>query len=159
MIRKDPFPDMPELQVSRDQLAQIIVLARAYDVQVAPSDPDSGSNASDDAAIDALEDTRDNTTALELRAAIASLDEDARTELVALTWIGRGDYEAGDWSDAVVSARERKEGAVSRYLMGMPLLGDLLEEGADAIGINLAAEETAAIHAPGGEPPAEDDRT
>jgi hypothetical protein len=159
MIRKDPFPDPPELQLTRDRLAQIIILARAYDAQVAPSDPDSGSNAADDSEIDALEDRRDNTTAHELRASIVSLDEDARTELVALAWIGRGDYEAKEWSDTLITARERKEGKVSRYLMGMPLLGDLLEEGAAAIGINVSAEETAAIHAPGGEPPAEDDRT
>src|SRR5262245_57096029 len=109
MIRKDPFPDPPELQISRDKLAQIVVLARAYDVQVPPADPDSGSNAADDGAIDMLEETRDNSTAHELRAAIASLDEDARTELVALSWIGRGDYGADEWSDALIAARERKE--------------------------------------------------
>lgn len=157
--RHDIFPDPPELSVTTEKLAQIVILARAYDAQVPQSDPDSGSNASDDAAVDTLEDARDNAIARELRAAIASLDEDARTELVALVWIGRGDYEASEWRAALTAARERKENAASRYLMGMPLLGDLIDEGAGALGLSLTADETAALHAQGGEPSGEDDRT
>ena len=63
--------------------------------------------------------------------------------LVALTWLGRGDYEAAEWEDAKTSAAERDNGAVARYLTGIPLLGTYLETGASALGISVTDEETA----------------
>ena len=77
----------------------------------------------------------------ELRAAIASLDVDAKACLVALTWLGRGDYDAQEWDEALSAARERANGATARYLAGIPLLGDLLEEGAEKLAIDLIEEE------------------
>ena len=52
----------------------------------------AGSNASDDREVAALEGGADNATGAELRAATASLSEDQRAALVALVWIGRGDF-------------------------------------------------------------------
>jgi hypothetical protein len=138
-----PVRDIPEppddLGIDRETLAYVVLKARAYDVLVPPDDPDDASDAGDDRFVDALEDEPDNPAGQELRAAIASLDVDARAALVALTWLGRGDYD--DWDEAISAARERAEGPASRYLMGIPLLGDLIEDGADKLGINLIVEE------------------
>lgn len=138
-----PVRDIPEppedLGIDRETLAYVVLKARAYDVLVPPDNPDDASDAADDRFVDALEDEPDNPAGQELRAAIASLDVDARAALVALTWLGRGDYD--DWDEAISAARERAEGPASRYLMGIPLLGDLIEDGADKIGINLIVEE------------------
>jgi hypothetical protein len=62
------------------------------------------------------------------------LSEDAKEELVALMWIGRGDYTADAWDEAVSDAREMRDQHVPSYLIGTPLLGDLLEEGLSQIG-------------------------
>lgn len=94
----------------------------------------------------------------ELRAAIVSLGADQRAELVALAWVGRGDFDRSQWSEAVAAAQERANGATARYLMGIPLLGDLLEQGADELGLNLTSEEQIGLHHPVTEQPAEDDR-
>ena len=59
---------------------------------------------------------------------IDDLDEDEAAALVALAWIGRGDFEPDDWRNAVKMARERRTGATSRYVLGMELLPDHLEE-------------------------------
>jgi hypothetical protein len=155
MVREDP--DQPTLAISRDALAAIIVLARAVDAEVAPTGLEDGSNASDDRDVAALEDTPDNPMRAELAGMIAAQNVDAQVDLVALTWIGRGDFE--DLAKARQEARSRREGPTARYLLGIPLLGDYLEEGADAVGINVTEEETSQLHALGGEPPAEDDRT
>jgi hypothetical protein len=48
---------------------------------------------------------------------------------VALAWIGRGDYTGRDWREAVTTARGRRTTRTSRYLLGMPLLSDYLDEG------------------------------
>ena len=44
------------------------------------------------------------------------------------------------------TARERHTGSTARYLMGMPLLGDYLEEGAAALGVNLSSSEFDAFY-------------
>jgi hypothetical protein len=126
--------------IDRETLAYIIEKARAYDGLVAPDDPSDGSDAVDDRFMDALEDEPDNSVGRELGVAIGSLDVDAKASLVALTWLGRDDYEAGDWLEAFAAARGRAETSTARYLMGMPLLGDYLENGADKLGINLLEE-------------------
>jgi hypothetical protein len=69
------------------------------------------------------------------------LTPEEQASLVALTWIGRGDFGAGEWADALNQARERHTGSTSRYLMGIPQLGDFLEEGAATLGFNLSEIE------------------
>ncbi len=80
------------------------------------------------------EEKSENLIAEELRELIADLNVDEAAELIALMWIGRGDFEASEWADAVAAARERGNKRTYKYLMGMPMLGDWLEEGLEAIG-------------------------
>jgi hypothetical protein len=147
ITRADPEPP-EDFPLDRDTLAFIILKAQAFDALVPSDDPTDASDAADDRFVEALEDERDNPVGRELRAKIAGLNDDAKAALVALTWIGRGDYEANEWSDAFTVARERSEAPTTRYLMGIPLLGDLLAEGASALGVNASEEETAALSNP-----------
>ena len=81
------------------------------------------------------EEEEEDLTERELRALINDLNVDEAAELIALAWIGRGDFEAGEWDDVVAEARQRGQGRrASSYLLGMPMLGDWLEEGLEAIG-------------------------
>lgn len=132
---------MVELVNNFDSLEFIITKAREYDVQVPSVDEDSGSNATDDGEIDIF-DGNDNPTAKELVGAISALNEEARTELLALMWVGRGDFSAEEWQDALGAARERYKGREARYLLGTPLLGDYLEEGLEVLGINIESYDT-----------------
>ena len=79
------------------------------------------------------EEEEENLTEWELRALLEDLNVDEAAELVALTWIGRGDYVADEWAEAVQQARQRANTRISDYLLGMPMLGDYLEEGLEAI--------------------------
>lgn len=80
------------------------------------------------------EEEVDDLRSQELTELIDDLNSDESADLVALAWIGRGDFEAGDWKTVRQQARERAESPTSRYLMGMPMLGDYLESGLSAIG-------------------------
>ncbi|MEQ8448438.1 MAG: DUF3775 domain-containing protein [Nitratireductor sp.] len=80
------------------------------------------------------EEESENLTEKELRALIGDLNVDETAELIALAWLGRGDYEASEWDAAVAEARQRGRRRIARYLLGMPMLGDWLEEGLEAIG-------------------------
>lgn len=147
-----PTHDIPEppdsLAIDRGALSFIVLKAKAYDALVAPDDVTDASDSVDDRFVDALEDEPDNPTQRELRSAIASLDVDGKASLVALTWLGRGDYDADEWDDALQAARERAQGSTARYLMGIPLLGDYLEEGSSKLGVSLVEEEIDGLGSP-----------
>ena len=141
---------MPELTISPEKVAFLIEKAREFDVKEAASDPDSGSNAADDDMIDVLEDNASDPVAYELTSFITALNEDEQLDLVTLTWLGRGDGTIEEWNELrgraadVRSQYGRASAETARYLLGEPLLGDLLADGLDAFGINWTDGRTAA---------------
>jgi Protein of unknown function (DUF3775) len=101
------------------------------------TDPASGSNPTDDGSIDALTASPDDATEEEVRDVIAGLNDDERADLIALVYIGRGDMEPEEWGAAVRLARERDEASsasTADWLIGIPNLADLLDEGLNAMG-------------------------
>lgn len=140
--------EQADIGIDTRSLAAIALKAKAYDALVASDDPSDGSNASDDRAMDALEDERDNPAQRDLRASISSLDVEAQQALVALVWLGRDDFDAEEWDEALAAARERRETPASRYLLGIPLLGDYIELGADKLGISLTDDEADQLSTP-----------
>jgi hypothetical protein len=135
--------DGPALNIAVDKVGFIIVKAREFDEQVADSDPDSGSNPIDDGDADVLEDKKDDPTRAELVAAIRGLNEDEQIELVALAWLGRGTYDLDEWQDALDTARTEHNKRTAEYLLGLPMLGDYLEEGLAAFGESISDEDEA----------------
>ncbi|WP_193367275.1 DUF3775 domain-containing protein [Pelagibius marinus] len=133
----DAEPEVIPLEVEPATVAFLIAKARAFDAKVAPADRDTVSQPGEDDDHDALEDYGDDPVAAEITEVIADLNEDAQAELVALTWVGRGDFSAEEWSEAVQDAMDRKSGPTADYLLGMPLLGDLLEEGFVTLGYSM----------------------
>jgi hypothetical protein len=122
------------LTIPADKLVYIIEKAREFDAQVTPTIPDSGSNPSDDGGGAILEDTPDNPAREQLTEAIDALDPDQKIELLALTWLGRGDFAATEWRAALKQAREIRDEHETDYLVGTPLLGDYLAEAAATLG-------------------------
>jgi Protein of unknown function (DUF3775) len=119
----------PQLDIPTDKLGFIIVKAREYDVKESDSDPDEGSNPTDDGNTDVLMDKSDDPVREELLGAIRELPEDERLQLVALAWLGRGTYDIAEWDTAVETAGSEHKKRAAEYLLGLPLLGDYLEDG------------------------------
>jgi hypothetical protein len=119
---------IPELAISAAKIATIIAKARQFDVKDVVTDPDASSNASDDAMLSVLEDHRDDPVQSELTAIIRGLNEDEQIDLVALAWLGRGDGDLADWNDLRAEAARAHNRRTAEYLLGMPILGDHLEE-------------------------------
>jgi hypothetical protein len=128
---------VPDLNISLERLCYIIVKAREFDAKVEPMDPDPGSNPSDDGMRVVLEDYNDDPTLAELRDAIDSLDDDEVVEVIAMVWLGRGDFNREEWADALALAQERHNARSAAYLVGIPNLGDCLEEGAAQLGFSI----------------------
>jgi hypothetical protein len=119
---------IPELAISAAKIATIIAKARQFDVKDVVTDPDASSNASDDAMLSVLEDHRDDPVQSELTAIIRGLNEDEQIDLIALAWLGRGDGDLADWNDLRAEAARAHNRRTAEYLLGMPILGDHLEE-------------------------------
>lgn len=100
------------LNLAKDTVAEIIILARELD-RATP----------------------------EFEAFVGGLPSDQRAELVALMWIGRGTFEPEDWDEAVETAVAEATSPTASYLMGSPHLADHLENGLDALGIAARDEE------------------
>ncbi len=124
-----PSKAEPALDLPLDKVTFIILKAREYDVKESDSDPDEGSNATDDGQADVLEDKQDDPVAEELLGAIRGLNDDERMRLVALAWLGRGTYDLEEWKEAVATARSEHSRRAAEYLLTLPLLGDYLEDG------------------------------
>ena len=137
---------MPELTISPEKVAFLIEKAREFDVKEGASDPDSGSNGADDEMIDVLADDPSDPVAYELASFINALNEDEQLDLVTLMWLGRGDGTIEEWNELRASAVEaraeydhpRRETA--QYLLGEPMLGDLLTDGVDEFGVDWTDE-------------------
>ena len=76
-----------------------------------------------------------------LHAFIDALNDDEKAHLVALAWVGRGAFEPEDYADAVATAFREATTPTADYLMGMPHLAENLEQGLDAMEIDVTGEE------------------
>ena len=122
------------IEISPEKVCFIIIKAREFDAKVEIEEPDPGSNPSDEDMREVLQDYADDATYQELKEAVDDLNEEEQINLVALMWLGRGDYDKAEWSEAIKDARDAHNSHTADYLTGTPILGDLLEEGLAELG-------------------------
>ena len=127
---------MPELAISAEKVAFLIEKTREFDVKEGATDPNSGSNATDDNMIDVLEDDGNDAVAREITAFINGLTEDERVDLIALMRLGRGDGMIEEWDELRREVREAPDGPGARYLLDEPLVSDYLAEALSEFGIS-----------------------
>ncbi|MDH5749781.1 MAG: DUF3775 domain-containing protein [Rhodospirillales bacterium] len=122
--------------LSLDKICFIIAKAREFDVKVEPVIPDPGGNPTDDGEVAVLSDYDDDSTYFEVHEFISGLNRDEQNELVAMAWLGRGDFDKSEWDDIVQQADDAHNETTAEYLLGMPLLSDYLEESLDQFELN-----------------------
>ena len=122
------------LEISSEKVCYIIAKARQFEAKDVVADPDSGSNPTDDGMVSVLEDQPDDPVYDELMAFIAGLDEDEQIDLIALTWLGRGDASVEEWDDLRSEAARTRNERTATYLLGLPLLPEHLQEGLSQFG-------------------------
>jgi len=122
------------LTISAEKVCFVVVKAREFDAKDEVTDPDPGSNPTDDGDAEILEDHVDDPVVEELTSLINSLSEDEKIDLVALAWLGRDDYSAADWPTVREEAARAHNERTAEYILGTPLAGDFLEEGLAILG-------------------------
>ena len=119
--------------INTEKVCFIAVKARELESEDEGVEADA-SNATDDGFVSVLTEDAFASTRDEVSSFIDSLDIDEQIELVALMWVGRGDFAGAEWNEAVAQARARHEGSTSTYLLGVPLLASFLEDGLSEFG-------------------------
>jgi len=123
-----------ELNISPEKVCFLIVKAREFDVKEEANENDPGSNPADDKDVAVLEDQPDDPVVEEITSLIESLSVDEQIDLVALAWLGRDDTSADDWPAVREEAARAYNGRTAAYLLGIPQVGDFLEEGLATLG-------------------------
>lgn len=129
-----------DLGISLEAVATVVDLSRAIQGK---EESDPGQLSEDDNSEAALlQEDPDDMSEDALHDFIGELNEDEQASLIALAWVGRGDYGAEEWDEARALAAERNEGRdAATYLMSMDMLGDLLAEGVAAFGLSIEEVE------------------
>jgi hypothetical protein len=122
------------LTIALEKVCYLIMKAREFDVKMEPEVSDPGDNPIDDEDREVLFDYPDDPTVEEIRGFLEQLNEDEAIDLLALIWVGSGDFEADEWEAAVAAARDAPEERRVEAFLAIPLLGDYLESGLDELG-------------------------
>jgi hypothetical protein len=112
---------MPELDLNRDIVQTIIDKARRFHAKEEVTFPEEDPlSPAEDWAMQVLADHADDPVVQELTSTVDALEPDQQAKLVALMWLGRGDYSLDEWSEAVAQAQDEWNGRTAEYLIGTP---------------------------------------
>lgn len=117
------------IDVNPDTVSFLIDKAREFHAKEQVSIPEQPTSPADDWARQVLADHLDDFSYQELRTTINDLEPDQQICLVALMWLGRGDFAIEEWDDALAQARDAYNARTAEYLIATPLVADYLEEG------------------------------
>lgn len=117
------------LDVNPETICFLISKARVFHAKeevVIPEIPDS---PADDWGRQVLADHSGDLTFQEFKATFKDLEPDQQFNVVALFWVGRGDFDVTDWKEAMIEAAVHWTPETAEYLIAHPLLADYLLEG------------------------------
>lgn len=139
--------DMADMNLSPDKVAQVIVRAREIEAKVGAWDEVDRSHPGEEDADAVLEALRNDPARQALATFVSELSRGEQARLVALMWVGRGTFEPEEWDEAVVTAEEEfiDSTGTTRYLLGIPLLADYLEEGLEKMGYSVEDVEKGVV--------------
>jgi hypothetical protein len=124
------------LNINPDTICRLIDLAKHFHVQEEVVIPDDPAGGGEDWARQVLAAHGSDTTVQEFSYIIRDLEPDQRHEVVALMWLGRGDFACEEWKAAVDHAADNATPATAQYLIAHPLLAEYLTEGLRMFGLN-----------------------
>ncbi len=122
------------LSINPETVCFIILRARDFQAKEAVEIPEPPLSTGDHWALQVLADHNEDLDLAEVRSVVADLEPDQEAQLVALMWLGRGDYTLEEWDAAVGEARDSLTDHTAEYLLAHPLVADFLEEGLDLHG-------------------------
>lgn len=127
-----PSEDLPlmSMDLNPDIVCHLIDLATEFHAKEAVSIPETTPDSpAEDWARQILADHSDDPTYMNMVSIIEDLDRDQQITLVALMWLGRGDFSLDEWTDALDMAEAEHNERTADYLIASPLVADYWREG------------------------------
>lgn len=128
------------LEINSETVCRLIMLAKEFHAQEAVVIPEEPGNPSGDWGQQMLASHIEDSTFQEFKSIVRDMEPDQQHQLVALMWIGRGDYELDEWDDAVEYAAECASPTTAEYLIAHPMLADYLTDGLTMNGLSCDEE-------------------
>jgi hypothetical protein len=122
------------LDINPDIVCRLIELAREFHAQEEVVMPEIKGNPSGDWATQTLANHIEDMTFQEFRSIIRDLEPGQQQLVVALLWVGRGDFTIDEWEDVLKQAQDDWTTRTAEYLIVHPLLAYYLAEGLDQFG-------------------------
>ncbi len=124
------------LHIGLDFICFLMLKAREFQAKEQVVIPEMPNSPSDNWALQTLADHADDLSLQEVQSSILDLDPEQQAELIALMWLGRGDYSLEEWAIALQEARRyyAEHRNTAQYLLAHPFIADYLEEGLIAHG-------------------------
>jgi hypothetical protein len=130
---------MPELRIRTEKVCAFIEAAREVAGKV-PSTAGDRTTTGDDSELASIVDDpgqdfyeRDERRR-EMVEFVVGLNVEEQTDLLALIWLGRGDYDLAEWDDALAEAEARIAARDPDYMIGDAALPQYLGDGLEAFG-------------------------
>lgn len=126
-----------DLVTPLETICRLIIRAREMEAQVTTNEADDEEDPLDaDDEFSVMDDDANEAIEEEVRALLDDLGEDQVQEILALAWVGRGTYDASEWSEALEEAADTGgEGSIEQ-LLDMPMLAGLLDAGLAAFDLS-----------------------
>jgi len=115
--------------VNPDTVCFLIDKARVFHGKEEIVLPDVPDSPTEDWGLQALADHVGDSTFQEFKSTFENLEPDQQQSVVALFWVGRGDFDKEEWDQAFEEAQANWTDSTAEYLMAHPLLADYLSEG------------------------------
>ena len=127
---------MPELRISSEKVCAFIEAAREVAGKV-PSTAGYRTTTGDDSKLVTIEDNPgEDSRRQQMVEFVAGLNVEEQTDLLALIWLGRGDYDIDEWDDALAEAEARIAARDPDYMIGDAALPEYLGDGLEAFGMS-----------------------
>ena len=124
-----------EINLSTEIIHQIIDKSKAFHCKEDVVIPEDENEISEEDYMQILADHDNDMTYREVRDAINDLEPDQQMTLVAVMYLGRGDFSIEEWDDCYAEAEDGWTSHTAEYLLSKPMLADYLEEGLSMLGL------------------------
>jgi hypothetical protein len=122
------------IDVNTETVRRLVALAREIQGQDAIARPDETATMGVEWDGERVDSQEQDLSSAEFRCIVEDLEPDQQQQVVALMWLGRGDYLPEEWEDAVALAEEQWTEETASYLLAHPMLADELSAALVALG-------------------------
>lgn len=128
---------MPDIDLNPEIVVEVIKRAREFHAKEGVVFPEDKQEFSEEDYLQILADHENDLTYQEVKLAINDLEPDQQMTLVAIMYLGRGDFALEEWDECLQEAKDGWTTHTAEYLLSKPQVADFLTEGLKLLGYDI----------------------